>query len=473
MDSIISSEVDFKGAVAGRDIYRYTRLTPNLNSGDFALTASSNPEISFEIPTKVLNLSRSYLAFKMNMSATDLAGLALNVKGASMLQRVTLETRSGITLADIPNVDVYTKSVLPAVTKRCDIEEAPMAHYGGAIGDAVASTLPLSMAYESRAFDAEVFAAPYANVLPSDDCEFIYSTGTAEGGFTTGITNGVANRLRARDAGGAHMNVAFRIPLSSFAHTVMSVDKSLVFPEVIILKLIFNNYSVFMANVTNVGAISTVNGIAGLSVNISSAHMMLAVSKDASVTDRLVSRLSTSGIQMTVPYVHSAVNMLSSIEQSVNLRYNSGFGKRLLNIYNVVQGPTAFRYWSANNLTSALVSKYYTTVDSVRIQESDLNSNRQEDYMYHKDILQGSVIEAPLMYAANRLEIDSFRAGKTVDWLMSDTVNDGLSLDSNELTYTVFHTVPDDATLTRVRYTYTFAVVQKEMSLSSQGISIQ
>lgn len=461
---------------AGRALYKMTRLYPTISTSSVSLTANSSPDISFELPSKIMNLSQSMLTMKMALEF-PVAGGSIATLGTSCLQRVSLSTRSGLMLCDISGVDVFTAAVLPCITKKSDLSST-----GFATVDASAllasQTNPFSaiLPISSSMNTSQNYAAIYGNQQGQTSSQYSnFGTGVFEND-NIGAMNWnapLASRISADGSDGADlfMNVNLMIPMSAIAHSILSIDKCLLFNEILILRFVFNPTSSFCFTVA-AGGVPTLT--APTSCVVSDTLFTLAVSKDMAVNIELSKAFMERSIRLLVPYVYTNVVDLSTREASVNTRVNAAYGKRLMCVYNVVMpgNGNTLRHNSQNNFGSQIVTDYYSALDSIRLQDTNPRSTHGEDFLHHRDLLVGSAIDGPQSYARHRVTIDSWRSGRCVDWPERDTMEEGLPLVGTELTYNVQYTIPTATTALFNRFYHTFSVLQKQLTISSAGISL-
>lgn len=466
MDTIVSHEVNYKAAQSARDVYQLVKIYSNISNGSLALSSSANPSLSFDIPSKPMNMSRSFLNFSMDITAGATQNLAVYTRGVPFLQSVRYTDLGQLTLAEYTNASVFVKAVQPVLTRAADVEEGGYAVVkAGAFLD---TDRPLS-AFTSlqRAHWSESAAGGGMGNHPSqrgtDDTERLFPATPDDD-----VTSALGNRIYHSTATETHMRLHFRVPMDSFKHSILAIDKTLMFPKVTNMSFTFNNYHEFIG-------LADMSGPAVItSVVLNEITMDLAISTDKTVNESLVNKLTKGGMRLDVPYVYSFFNDIGSAESSASIRLNNGQGERVLCIYNVVLPTAAIQQPQsyACNHVNQLVTNYYTTIDGRRIHDSVLRSTHSEDYINMRSILRGSVLQDEKNFKLNRVEIDSFRAGPCVNWGSLDTVQSGYDLTSTDMNYTIHHVVPNVGTLGVNRFLYTFAVLQKSLNISSAGISL-
>ena len=128
-----SGEVDYSKRSAAYGSYKYLRVVPIGQGQAPALQTGSTVMTQFELPNNVMNLSKSKLVFDLQLPAIPVilsAGTTpfysaqyqwLNANALSLIDRITLTSRAGTILADIPNCGIFGNIVSAVCTKASDL----------------------------------------------------------------------------------------------------------------------------------------------------------------------------------------------------------------------------------------------------------------------------------------------------------------------------------------------------------------
>ena len=123
MSMQFAEELVYSKSISAHGNYKYLRIVP-LGSGgqNPVLSLTSTYQTQFELPNNVINLSKSKLCFDVNI-ATSGAGNCNNIHGnaLSLIDRITLTSRSGTILVDIPNCHIFGNMVSAVNTKLSDL----------------------------------------------------------------------------------------------------------------------------------------------------------------------------------------------------------------------------------------------------------------------------------------------------------------------------------------------------------------
>ena len=119
-----SDELVYSKSVSAHGNYKYLRITPIGSSAQNpTLSLSSTTMTQFELPNNVVNLSKCKLCFDINLTYPGAAPHFNNLyaNALSLIDRITLTSRSGTILADIPNCHTFGNLVSSTNTKLSDL----------------------------------------------------------------------------------------------------------------------------------------------------------------------------------------------------------------------------------------------------------------------------------------------------------------------------------------------------------------
>jgi hypothetical protein len=463
--------VDYSKKHAVRDLYRYNKLTPT-STADVLLNTGS-PDVYFELPAVPANLSKSYLTFQLAIPAHASAGIGqteLFTLGVPSIARMSVYTRGGVQLVEIPDCARYLATVLPYNTKLADLIAAgdsmlatdvlvpqevcqPIHTTGLDDGSYAARPAPFN-GYTNQTLLAPVFSGTPAF------CETSFSA-ISQLALLTSL-NGVAVPA---------MTASYRIPLAAFKHTLLAMDKDLYFGQILIMRITFSNSA--KIGHTSVDGGTTCVGLA--SATISKLYLNIARCADPAVAAQLVAKVQSGSHKVVIPYVHSYSYSSASTFNSINLKLNVGFGQRVLRIYNTVYsgldivGAEGSQYLCHNNTANALLSSYYTTLNNSRLQDQDVSAILLDDYNLMAEMIKGSAIQGHRAFRTVHCHIDNWTAGKSIEWSDADSkeIVDGLDV-SQEQSYSWYVTVPS----AEARVYLSYMIFQKELDISAAMITL-
>ncbi len=123
MSMQFAEELVYSKSISAHGNYKYVRVVPIGSSQNPTLSLTSTVQTQFELPNKVMNLSLSKLCFDLVIPSTT--GLVtfnnMYANALSLIDRITLTSRSGVISADIPNTHSFGNLVSCVNTKLSDL----------------------------------------------------------------------------------------------------------------------------------------------------------------------------------------------------------------------------------------------------------------------------------------------------------------------------------------------------------------
>ena len=397
--------------------YKMTRLVQN-TGGDSVVISGTQAIATIELPSVAMNMAKSWLNFTITVPKNGTTtGAALIYRDTPPIQRLELFTRSGRYLCDISNfANIY-------------------------------------QAFGQRTKKIESFH-----------------------GFQDSIVTNVKtnpNEMKIRrfatmlgSATGTHLSTKFRIPGRELYNTILSLDKSVYFGEVLQLRITFgalDTIAFYGTDATGAG------GTVAPSATLTDFNYYLAQEQNPRVVNDLIQTVSTEGMSLVVPFVHSYKTTANSEKTAVSIRLSRGHGQSVERVYTIpISGAETF---AARYVADAeqLVS-FYSLLDSRRIQEFDVKcggTDGEKDYLWLREHEHQDRVVS--LDAANDVQ----------NFAWSDSWCDGLEcakkqhlggLDlSVERKYDIYFDAA--ATVVDTKY-YTGVVCQKMLSIGPNGVEI-
>ena len=265
------------------------------------------------------------------------------------------------------------------------------------------------------------------------------------------------------------------IPMASLRKTIMAVDKSILFREILVLKIkLARGTDVFYRGTSGVDPDV---GLGAMNVNYSfdNCALYVAQERNASIVEALNSQTeSEAGFSLLVPYPTTFINDRNGTSQNVTLRLNRSHGQSLKSIkYNVFEGGVNNLLYARDNNTfagqSAIVREYYSNVNNNRIQEFNVSCERDEDWMLHKERFKFTPVQNARIYKLSWMHEDCFDNydSKMSDMRQEDTnVLSGINL-NEEVRFDFYGTTQNNA------HTHiTVAHGQKVLNINQRGLVI-
>lgn len=488
-DVTTSTELDFRPKVLEHSQYRWSRLVPITGGQTVTLQPSTTTECSFEIPTKVLNLARTRLEFNVNIPASAGTGTAYSIHscGVAPIDRLSLYTRNGVFLCDLNNFNVATNMLYPYTTSRDDLmnkRQVAEAISGAPPALPPTCTSGLQMSYaDSTAL--LLAAAAGASQFPDNGLRGNWYPGYNN---ANGSEPFVEHRYLINNNGNPthqqDLNLRYRIEFEDIPHNILSLDKSIYFGEILVLRVQWaplSRIGITYLVAGHPGATTTTAILSTTSV-VNDLTCYLAVETNRQVAESVIRYTASSGMRLLVPYLYTfKYTNPASTSVAVQQRLNRGHGRALLKVYHALYNSTesgrlAYDHHNSEHggFPGKRVVDVYTMLDNDRLQEITMSCSRYDDYTMIKPLIHESCVFTPKIYAANWLWVDDWTGRKTCEWKKTDTADCGLSLDQERL-WTIQLTVGAAAGASQnagVYNHYTLFVTQKLLTVTPTQITM-
>jgi len=430
-DVTVKPEIDFSSKEVEHGTYQMMKIVPQSGSQTVTLQTTSTVTSVFELPTKVQNLGRSKLMFDLNMPALALNYCKLHGVGYPMIDRLSLATRTGTYLCDIANFNYYTRIITLATTSKDDLMSR------GYVGTLNTGASAATMNFETvDAVNPFLGADPALNWMPQA------ATFT---GRETGEPQWVIS------GGGAVVNTAasarYILTLGDIAGSIFSIPQDIVANEVLQLQITWSPVNKIAWGST--GAFGVTPATVPLTLGagtISNLQMLVAVEVNPDIIKDVMSKMQSSGIQLTIPWTtNTHATNSSASSYSMSQKIGPMYGQRLLRcIFSAFDGTTQTLNTSYNNCnytsqtdpTTQKIDTFYTSLNSERLQQFDLKPAEYSDYAVMKPLLKGSCVSSGDIHRKNHVFIDDWTGVPLIEARKHDHMFNGLDT-SSELTYSV------------------------------------
>ena len=434
-NNLLTQQFDMKSSK-----YKMVQQSPQ-TGGDVAVNTAGGQQVVFEIPPSVYNWSKTRFECTATPSATAAKFNYFQLDGFSLIRTMKLTTRSGVEIFSCDDVAKFTNMVIRRNLNR------------------------------NKAWSLEDNSFLEGAMVLKDRALTIYRPTVA-----AGITEiGHLQYITVGGSGTASPVQTISYLFGLLYETIFAEDKSIFLGnDVVYLTITFHasNIPMFAADSATDNTSAPV-AYAG-SITLSNIKLYLAQDTNIETINMLKSKVaSPEGFRLLYKApIYNKIN-LNSASQSPSVKYNAALGKRLCAIYHALyhateSSNTAFDH---NNLAAAKVTSYYVTINNNRITDLNLTPATYMDYKFYKDSLDGTVMSDQDDYYFNWVIKTDLGAAVSVDQKTHynpsfDNVIDGMPL-TEEIKY--------DAVLTCVSATYNhyiFGIVQRELLINSNGISI-
>lgn len=465
----LSEAINYEVKQSSHPSYRKSRVLPQGNS-EVTLLSGSTSQSTFQVPNVVYNLKRSTLEFRQEIAEPALGNSLNSYCMGPPIDSVVLASRENTEIFRVDNCDIYCATVLPYLVKRSDFMTFPNSR--GLSTPSVGVGVLQARKLTQKGF----------NFFPNDT---VLSDGNIESGCSRNgyrIGSGIYEVNERAYSEMQYFRLAtfneaivvnHSFPLWTIApHTLASMDKDMYFSQNLQLSINWSPTHNMGFESTSVLTIENPVGYTGL-CQMKEIRLQLAVETNQRLAELVKERVMTQGMKLFVPFVRSYGDHVGMPTEgpSMTQRLSLSNGQRLLCVYNILMNHSStlnYRHDKSNNGQGKVLS-YQNQINSLNLSENRINEENANGWTQtHRELCEGSCITDQNVYEANRVNILSFRAGKTVDYLDSDGTIDGIDL-SEEQTITIDQTTPSASCRQ-----YMFVITSKMLSIDPSGaISMQ
>ena len=438
--AVFSRELDYASQEFNHPTYRMNRLFQQTGGTAVVIPVAGTAESIFELPAKAFSLPDSYISG----TATPTAGGAGNFnhffETTHLASEIYLYTRGGRMLANITNLHNVLKVMRPSHTS-------------------------------------------YTEFITSDPLERLYPS------CNTGAVGVIGQRMNSTAAerpysemqyalAGATSSatpvVPFVFRLSAIKESIFALEKALLFPEVILMRVVWGPANHFMAMSTSATDLTATPAVPAGAVTLTNVNLYLATETNPAVIAGLREQITTSGLKIHFPFITvNKFTTTASTNQVVSIRIGRDKGEVLKKIIHSVfhNTETLFSALDNGNVDGAKVSSYYTMLDSVRLQEySPLCTTPYEDYALMKPMLKETALPSRSIYQYDWFHCDDFSGLTVADEkylpVSKDNLISGIPL-SVERAW-VFAATTANAAFNH----YTFIVTYRTLVITAGGIDV-
>lgn len=465
---VLAKELDIKGDTILSPNYDYVQVLP-LSTTTIPLTipaAGSAPPVRFECDSSVFNLSKSYLEFTVNLPQPASKAAYLHINGMTMINRITLRTKAGLVLCDVPYLDIYLASISRYMNKIEDV-----------ITWDKATDLNIGVANQQAKSDNVYF-----NGLACNNSVTPTSTLRSDGKTLTTIVTEPSYVVAASGTlQPIVMNVKF--PFRLIHDTIFAYNKDIYFGgQAVAIEIQFNQLNLFGFLATAETSPDTGNSPLLLPITLSNMSIRMAKESNLLAYNMIVDEVVNGRFTIDMPFYNGYVSNMSGSSHNPSNIYNGINGQLLKKIYWVAL-PTSRANnlaFSHNNLstgsppTAAMITSFQSVLDSTALQNNILVCSNGDDYMRLKDSIRGSCIQSASEYYYNWVWIDSwqytqprFTTPFDVEGVPEENLRQGLPL-LKDYRYTVNATCNGAQNLDH----YFFALTTKTLTIGPNQITI-
>lgn len=423
--------INYEQKAASASYYSYTKVLQNNGGANVNLTATAATTSQFDLPAQVFNLSKSFLRFDIYLQQNGAVPNGMLTK-IPPIRRMTLMTRSGRTIVDIPNFQHFWQVTKNLIVKESEFENYPPPGVGnildGSVANGAANTYFIaanngillynnpshSLSTTPPAVVSTTHGATIRNGVPGveamvDNLSARRKNYVTESQFVTGSAFANANNSIF-----AKCELRFgKIPFSFF-----QVDRDFFTTEALQLQVEWEGWNTWAftrpAAADLVACVPTT-----ATVGLINLELYMAIEMNEGIRQSVMAKVMSGGLAQVIPYTTFYQQQLgTNPAASVNLKINRGHGERLLrvisaeNVLDLYGDQLAGRCLFANlDPAEGLTQVYNTQLDSRRLQIQDLDVFKQDDYRFNYEKIKKTILRNVQEYYTNcPVHIDDWSA---------------------------------------------------------------
>lgn len=435
--SIVSKELNYSSKNIERGTYNISRVSQQTGLSTVTLDASGGNSSVFEIPAKVINLSKSYLSFTLTAPALATKFTKAWVLGTPMIRNLQLQTREGLFLCDISDCHKYMAAIVPYFPE----------------SEILAEDTPDNSLYSTSGFSPNDGTDGSRIIPPTTFATADRSASADKYTQLTHLVNGAENTAVA---------VKWKIPLSVFKNTILAMDLDQYFGgSSVFLNVVWNSraYCGFTADAA--GTIA--NPVALVTdCTISSLYFNMAIE-----TNQVAVQVAKTPKSYNIDYVFTnSLALASAGLQSIQVRYTRAQGSKLKKVLYVpyITADATTNAFNHANIAAAIMTSFHSQINNSRIQQFNPVCAALEDYDMQFPLIKGTGKQRSNAFYRHYSIIDDFTAGNIQH--EDSYISDGFDLSSEDAIYNMNPVMTGG---TGYKH-YMFAVTERLLTLGADGM---
>ena len=459
--SALPKQVDYARNLSHAVRYRNLAVPLANNASGTYVASNVSQLMQWKIPANVvINLARSTISYTVTMKGAGAAQYNYIVDDCFQIaQSLSMVTAQGIPLAEINDCARYTRIVDKYYTRHEEFISRENTDFSYPCRTLATSNLIVPVTLLANTYDYAAGARVTAFVDYLEPRYFKNST--------------AVNTILA---------VTKHQCLGDLRNTLFAQDKDLYFGDGVYLNLQTAPVDTFAFSATGILSLSATAPVplAPDNVTVSNIILNLAVEDNLLLSQSVMAKFRSGGIQVRTDFLSSVRNVLNSSTSNVSIQIPQNPHAKLKRIINSVYASagTLGSAVDCQNINGEKIETYQTIMDAQPLQNTTLTclmSNGSflgnTDWRENQRFAKGSVIQGIPMYQYNWAHIDEFSGDDAIQSGPEATQNDdnGLTLDVAR-TYQLNMTTPR-ATNANSYAQYSFMVISKNLLLSEAGIA--
>lgn len=467
MAVLVDKSLDFSKYIRENSVPQLWQTTPRITT-NVSISAAGGQQSYVDIPLGWFNLSKSVLEYDRTMvtylgTATGYSNMFLD--SLADIQDIELITQRGTQIEFIQNVNVYTNMINKYNVRYEDFASADWIQ-------------PVTGVTSTKG-GSSAWGTPFHpnNALISGN-QAQRPTNGGNGGLTGGPCymnyvepQYVLNKGKSATSGGMLHTV--RMCLGDLYHTFFNSDKMVYYSEPLVFRIVWGSNARIgyaAAGITGGRILPSTS-----TITISNINLYVAHEQNPDVMSALESRVKSEGISFYYESPYMQKTNLSGANQTFTFRLDQGTAHTLRKVYiapyhNTEQGPTAYShanmYITASTMTK--VDYYYTTLNSMRLQQFNVLCYNNQDYTANKGLINGSAVGAVDVYRYNWVHCDSW-VPHHQHWFDDNVAREGYDLDGKR---DVIWTFVSYCAAAQTLNHYAYAILTRMIAINAAGVAV-
>ena len=316
----------------------------------------------------------------------------------SLIDRITLTTRSGVVLADIPNTHIFGNLVGPTNTKLTDLMSRTT------LNSAIVSSNGTTATNAGVTHVTNIASAASA-LVTTQTCpisDLVRCNGTANqqasaaAYIATAYTpNTEPAQMFVAPVVATANAISYQIELSAFKDTIMELNKNIYFGDNLVLTINWNSCTkIGFNNTTNTGALGTGPTTFTVPLQLNNLFLYTATETDPTIISQLVSAVNNGEFSLITPFVFSQkYSSAASGSNAMQQRINATYGHTLLRTYFACFNNSEVSQFAYTHNDSVIVD-YNTYMDGLRLQDFTLKVSDSTHWLYNERNFKNSCIQS-------------------------------------------------------------------------------
>ena len=314
MSQVHSEELVYSQTTFSHGNYKYLRIVPLGNGQTPTLSATSTTQTTFELPNNVINLALSKLCFDLLIPPqADTKRNNIYSNALSLIDRITLSTREGIVLVDIPSTHIFGSLISHINTPSSELLNRNAPSTALATGAASNLTAEQNLLSWNTALttsqSSPVTDVNRCNGASNYQMGGVVGTAVATGALSSAAFTPYLEPLVLFIGSGAVScgnTISYQINLSAFKDSILELNKNIYWGNNLVLNINWNAAIKMGFSTTVAVTANTLTAVAAYTVppQLNNLFLYTACETDPTIISELVSVVNNGNFSLILPFVN-------------------------------------------------------------------------------------------------------------------------------------------------------------------------